>query len=44
MVENFEERLCPFTLEQTGLGEMIQFGIAKTFRTVLEAFGLLFLL
>jgi hypothetical protein len=41
MVEQFAEPQCPFTLEQTGLGEMIQFDIAKTLRTVLEAFGLL---
>jgi hypothetical protein len=31
MVEHFAERLCPFTHEPTGLREMIQFGIAKTF-------------
>jgi hypothetical protein len=31
MVEQFAAPLCPFTLEPTGLGEMIQFDIAETF-------------
>lgn len=41
MVEQFAVPLCPFTLQPTRLGEMINFDIAKTLRTVLDAFGLL---
>ena len=41
MVEQFAVPLCPFTLQPTSLGEMINFDIEKTLRTVLDAFGLL---
>jgi hypothetical protein len=41
MVEHFAEPLCPFNLQPTPVGEMIQFDIEKTLRTVLGAYGLL---
>ena len=40
MVEHFAEPLCPFNLQPTPFGEMIQFDIKKMLRTVLRAYGL----
>ena len=41
MVKHFAEPLCPFTLQATPFGEMIQFDIEKTLQTVLGAYGFL---